>query len=155
MLELSNQVEQIFEIDKIFIEKRKVAIWEYWLFILGLEKEIDNNFVNNLIELCKKEKALFIQLETINYNDNSKIKVNNLQKWYYKKFITPYTSIIDLEKSEEDILKLMKPKGRYNIKLATKKGVEVKEVEKIDENIEKYYNLMLETTSALRDRIKS
>jgi lipid II:glycine glycyltransferase (peptidoglycan interpeptide bridge formation enzyme) len=41
----------------------------------------------------------------------------------------------------------MKPKGRYNIKLATKKGVEVKEVEKIDENIEKYYNLMLETTS--------
>jgi hypothetical protein len=47
---------------------------------LGLEKEIDNNFVNNLIELCKKEKALFIQLETINYNDNSKIKVNNLQK---------------------------------------------------------------------------
>jgi hypothetical protein len=31
--------------------------------------------------------------------------------------------------------------------LAEKKGVEVKEVEKTDANIEIYYNLMLETTS--------
>jgi lipid II:glycine glycyltransferase (peptidoglycan interpeptide bridge formation enzyme) len=43
----------------------------------------------------------------------------------------------------------MKPKGRYNIKLAQKKEVEVKSVEKTLDNIKLYYNLMLETT--LRD----
>ena len=41
----------------------------------------------------------------------------------------------------------MKPKWRYNIKVARKKWVEVEIVEKTKENIEDYYNLMLETTS--------
>jgi len=40
---------------------------------------------------------------------------------HYKKFITPHTAVIDLEKSEEEILANMKPKGRYNIRLAEKK----------------------------------
>jgi lipid II:glycine glycyltransferase (peptidoglycan interpeptide bridge formation enzyme) len=41
----------------------------------------------------------------------------------------------------------MKPKGRYNIKLATKKLVTIKEVEKTAKNIDKYYRIMQETTS--------
>ena len=40
----------------------------------------------------------------------------------------------------------MKPKGRYNIKLAQKKGIVVKVLEKTDENIEKFYALMTQTT---------
>ena len=71
---------------------------------------------------------------------------NKFKKWYYKIFITPYTAIIDLSKGEEDILKDMKPKGRYNIKLAWKKWVEVKEVEKNNKNIKQFYNLMKQTT---------
>jgi peptidoglycan pentaglycine glycine transferase (the first glycine) len=35
------------------------------------------------------------------------------------------TLIVDLDRSEEHILASMKPKGRYNIRLALKKGVEV------------------------------
>lgn len=38
-----------------------------------------------------------------------------------------HTLVLDLNKSEEDILAQMKPKGRYNIKVAEKHGVEVKE----------------------------
>jgi lipid II:glycine glycyltransferase (peptidoglycan interpeptide bridge formation enzyme) len=44
-----------------------------------------------------------------------------VRDFYYKKFITPYTAIIDLNLSEDEILSLMKPKGRYNIRLAEKK----------------------------------
>jgi len=66
---------------------------------------------------------------------------------YYKKFIPPYTALIDLTQSEEDILAAMKPKGRYNIKLARKKWVVVEQVEKHAWNIEKFYELMSETTS--------
>lgn len=154
MLIRSWQAEKIFEIEWIKVEKRKVSMWEYWLFVLWIENKINKKVEQKLIELCKKENCLFIQIETNNYStspqpypykENEKNTV--FKKWYYKKFITPYTAVIDLNLSEEDILANMKPKGRYNIKLAIKKWVEVKVVDKTDQNIKAYYDLMMETTS--------
>ena len=159
MLKKSEQVSEFFEINNIFIEKRNVALWEYWLFILWLDKNIINEiFLKDLKILCKKENCLFIQIELLDYNNIKSLKdlksllnirkENNwFNKWYYKKFITPYTAVIDLEKSEGDILTNMKPKWRYNIKLATKKWVVAEIVDKTEENIKSYYDLMLETTS--------
>lgn len=148
MLVKSNQADEIFEINWIQIEKRKVSIWEYWLFVLWFEKELSEKDINELIELCKKEKALFLQVESINYNPLLKREgIASFKEWYYKKFITPYTAVINLEKTEDEILAFMKPKGRYNIKVARKNDVIVRDVEKSDENIKEYYKLMLETTS--------
>lgn len=147
MLKKSGQVSDFFDVNWIFVEKRQVAFWESWLFILWLEKDLSEKNVNELINLCKKENCLFIQIENINYEWNIEIAINNLKKWYYKKFITPYSAVIDLRSSEDEILANMKSKGRYNIKLARKKWVEIKEVEKNNENIDSYYKLMLETTS--------
>jgi lipid II:glycine glycyltransferase (peptidoglycan interpeptide bridge formation enzyme) len=147
MLKKSNQVEKIIEYNNIFIEKRKVSLWEYWLFILWIEWVIDENTEKELVKICLEEKALFIQIENIAYNWVSEIKTNKFKSGYYKKFITPYTAIIDLQKTEEEILNEMKPKGRYNIKLAEKKWVVVKIVEKNDENIGYFYDIMNETTS--------
>ena len=101
-----------------------------------------------LIKICKKENCVFIQIEYIDYNwIKSQKKVNNFSLWFYKKFITTHTAIIKLDLGEEEILAKMKPKWRYNIKLAWKKWVTVKKVEKNNENIQKYYELSVETTS--------
>lgn len=150
MLLSSKQAEKIFEIEWIFIEKRKVSMWEYWLFIIGLEKFIDKKIIGKLIELCKRQKALFIQIESINYSKKTVFDKVIFKKWKpssYKKFIMPYTALIDLNLSQDDILASMKPKGRYNIKLASKKWVEVSLVEKTSENIKEFYDLMEETTT--------
>ena len=151
MLKKSKQISDSFEIDWIFIEKRKVAMWEYGLFILWLELEkINKNFVKKCRELAIKQNVLFFQIETLDYSKEISLEKGNFKFWkidYYKKFITPYTAIIDLNKIEEDILADMKPKWRYNIKLASKKWVEALIVEKTEENIKAYYDLMLETTS--------
>jgi lipid II:glycine glycyltransferase (peptidoglycan interpeptide bridge formation enzyme) len=154
MLKKSGQVSEFFDLDWVFIEKRSLWFWEFWLFILWFEWIINKNLEIQFIDFCKKENCLFIQIETINYKDSTLIpflngvpKGGGIISWYYKKFITPYTAVIDLKKSEEEILSDMKPKGRYNIKLAAKKWVEVSIVDKTDENINAYYNLMLETTS--------
>ena len=61
----------------------------------------------------------------------------------------PDTVIIDLTPSNEEILARMKPKWRYNVQLAGKKGVQVK-THGVNE-IELFYNLLKET--ALRDGI--
>ena len=168
MLKKSGQVSDYFEVplsksfpqsekDFLYVEKRSIWLWEFWLFVIWVDKKkIDKKTLEKLKKLCKKEKCLFIQIET--YSPHLTSPKGEEQKtlfpfgegWnknYYKKFITPYTAIIDLEKSEDEILANMKPKWRYNIKLARKKWVEVEIVEKIKENIEAYYNLMLETTS--------
>ena len=151
MLKNSGQVSEFFEVDWIFVEKRKVSMGEYWLFVLWLENEINDKNVNELIKLCKKENALFVQIELLNYNNSSPvlplIKQGGFKLWYYKKFITPYTAVIDLEKTEDEILADMKQKWRYNIRLAEKKGIVVEVVEKIEGNIKEFYELMLETTS--------
>lgn len=142
----SNQASKVFEIDNIFIEKRSLWLGQFWLFVLWIEKSQKIN-EEKLIELCKNEKCLFIQIETFDLENNISLNLKNFQNSYYKKFITPYTAIIDLSKTEEEILSLMKQKWRYNINLARKKWVQVFEAEKSIENIKVFHELMIETTS--------
>ncbi|MBN1410096.1 MAG: peptidoglycan bridge formation glycyltransferase FemA/FemB family protein [Spirochaetales bacterium] len=61
----------------------------------------------------------------------------------------PVTVLLDLTGSEEAMLKQMKHKTRYNIKLAEKKGVRI--VEKDASGLEEWYRIYRET--ALRDKI--
>lgn len=161
MLKKSWQVEKTIEFQNIFIEKRKIWLSEFWLFVLWINFEnLNENILKELKNICKKEKALFLQLENLDYSGlGFKLqKVGNadmyslqegfsFQRKYYKKFITPYTAIIDLKKSEEEILAEMKPKWRYNIRLAEKKWVKVSEFPKTEQNIKIFYDLMMQTTS--------
>jgi lipid II:glycine glycyltransferase (peptidoglycan interpeptide bridge formation enzyme) len=106
--------------------------------VIGFEGVLDLDSTESLEELCKEEKCLFVQVETIDYymqplsfskGENSSVdskeqadrSVCAWKSGYYKKFIPPYTALIDLTQSEDEILAAMKPKGRYNIKLAGKK----------------------------------
>jgi lipid II:glycine glycyltransferase (peptidoglycan interpeptide bridge formation enzyme) len=61
----------------------------------------------------------------------------------------PDTVLMDLRHSAEDLLEAMKPKWRYNIRLAEKKGVRVREAGR--EAIALFYRMYEET--ATRDRI--
>ncbi|MDR0910292.1 MAG: peptidoglycan bridge formation glycyltransferase FemA/FemB family protein, partial [Spirochaetaceae bacterium] len=55
----------------------------------------------------------------------------------------PDTVILDLRPSEEDILKQMKPKGRYNIRLAGRHGVQVRDADPTELPV--FYSLFTET----------
>jgi len=61
----------------------------------------------------------------------------------------PDSVILDLTRSMDSIIENMKPKWRYNYKLALKKGVKVRQAEKSE--IEIFYRLLKETSK--RDRI--
>ncbi|MDD5147600.1 MAG: peptidoglycan bridge formation glycyltransferase FemA/FemB family protein [Candidatus Daviesbacteria bacterium] len=62
-----------------------------------------------------------------------------------KPLFTKYNFIVDLTKSEEELLKNMHPKTRYNIKVAQKHRVRVEE-RRDDEAFEIYLKLYFETT---------
>jgi len=72
-------------------------------------------------------------------------RVQNLPKLSFQSDLQMFpqdTLLIDLSLSEEEILKHMKPKGRYNIRIAQRNKVEVFE----STNVEDFYNLLQETT---------
>ncbi|HEX8965634.1 MAG TPA: peptidoglycan bridge formation glycyltransferase FemA/FemB family protein [Patescibacteria group bacterium] len=104
--------------------------------------------LEELRKIADKEKCIFIQLEpNIKVKDVSKNEFINLGLIpSAHPLFTKYTFQLDLTKSEEELLKQMHPKTRYNIKIAQKHAVEVKE-EDSKEAFDSYLKLTMETTN--------
>ncbi len=113
----------------------------------------DNEMLETLKKIGKEKNCIYIQLEPDVIEKINGISVQNtpfpyqklgLQKAAHPLF-TKYTFLLDLTKSEEELLRSMHPKGRYNIKVANKHGVIVKE-DTTKKGFEQYWKLTEETT---------
>ncbi len=102
--------------------------------------------VSQLKEIGQREKCIFIQLEP--YVETTKELADKMISLGLVPSAHPlfskYTFILDLTKSEEELLKNMHPKTRYNIRIAEKHGVKILEDES-DKAFEKYWKLTEET----------
>jgi lipid II:glycine glycyltransferase (peptidoglycan interpeptide bridge formation enzyme) len=101
--------------------------------------------LEELKKIGKEKNAIFIKLEPNIVSDDTSL----LKKCCVpgKRLFTPETFIIDLTKSEDELLKSFSSKTRYNIRLAQKHGVTVEE-----DNSEKAFNKYLELTFATAKR---
>lgn len=95
-----------------------------------------------LKEISKNNNCAFIKVEP----DVKEGKVDSNFKLSPKPLFTKYNFVLDLSLSEEELLKNLHPKTRYNIRLAQKKGIRVEE-RTDDEALEIYLNLYFETTT--------
>ena len=110
-----------------------------------------NQFIKKIKDIARQEKSIFLRIEPAQaflpdcaVRRGGKAgkptyqvkKVNDVQP--------SKTIILDLKKSEEELLSAMHPKTRYNIRLAEKKGVTVREAGAAEFEI--FWNLMQETT---------
>lgn len=132
-----------------FLIEKKYHFFKYYYIPRGpvvsnfLLKEGDN--LNKVISFWEEEifKSLkknmcFLRIEPMFYYNSSRymlIKSRQIQ--------TQKTLLLDLSLSEEELLKQMHQKTRYNIRLAKKKEVEIKEGT-ID-NINSFYELLRNT----------
>ncbi|MCK4919289.1 MAG: peptidoglycan bridge formation glycyltransferase FemA/FemB family protein [Candidatus Pacebacteria bacterium] len=115
-------------------------------------------------KIVRKEKSIFLRIDPPIEKNNESGTVN--QK-YIKKFQKSFseiqpkdTLILNLEKSEEELLKEMKQKTRYNIRLAKKRGVQIRSYksgvtnqEEFQEKFEFFWELTKETSE--RNKIVS
>lgn len=106
----------------------------------------DKQLYDALKQIATLYKCAFIKIEPHFIDDK------NLSKNIYSKFtkspkalFTNYNFELDITPSEEDLLKNMHPKTRYNIRVAQKKGVEIKECGSA-ECFQNYLDLYFETT---------
>ncbi len=117
--------------------------------------------LEELKKIGESEKCVFIQLEPnvrrdtkiLRYKDTKQEEISpnilisqypNITSSAHPLF-TKYTFILDLTKSEDELLKNMHPKTRYNIRVAQKNGVTVQE-NNSDEAFEEYLKLTWQTT---------
>lgn len=112
-----------------------------------------------LRELGKNHRALFIKLEPnvvvpineeLGVRDKGKIEkvrsfllINGCVRG--RSLFTDYSFQVDLTQSEAELLKRMKSKTRYNVRLAERKGVKIM-VDNSDEAFREYLTLTQETT---------
>ncbi len=103
--------------------------------------------VDGLSLIGKQKGIAYIKLEPDVEEDKSlESRVKSLGLVRAKKSLfTKYNFVLDISKSEEEILTKMHPKTRYNIRLAQKKGVEVYDSVE-DKDFKVYLKLYFETT---------
>ncbi|MCA9370910.1 MAG: peptidoglycan bridge formation glycyltransferase FemA/FemB family protein [Candidatus Peregrinibacteria bacterium] len=105
--------------------KRNVATWEIPRGPVGDEKE---ELLKHIVEDARKEGAM-----AVFFSPESSVQMQGYPVRCSERMIhCEATRIIDLTQSEDDILKQMKPKGRYNIRLARKHDVHAEESDDID-----------------------
>jgi lipid II:glycine glycyltransferase (peptidoglycan interpeptide bridge formation enzyme) len=106
----------------------------------GLLKELD--------DLCREQKAVFLKMEPDIWMEDLTENSSPFPKFTFSSHSIqpPRTVVVSLEGMEEEILSRMKSKTRYNIRLAAKKGVTVREISSVDP----FYDL-LEGTSGRAD----
>lgn len=85
--------------------------------------------------------AAFVQIEPLSENPG----IPGFSGGEYRHFLEKRTLLIDLSQSEESILGQMKEKGRYNVRLAEKRGVSVRMAEPTEENVAEFLRLLRET----------
>jgi len=85
-----------------------------------------NNFLTEIKKIDQQEKSIFFKIEPQN-----KFQISNFKFQTSQKQIQPLkTVILDITKSEQELLSQMHQKTRYNIKLAKRKGVMIEESDK-------------------------
>jgi lipid II:glycine glycyltransferase (peptidoglycan interpeptide bridge formation enzyme) len=95
--------------------------------------------IKDLLNIGRQKRAVFIQLEP---NTTEKVHL----KPSHHPLFTKYTFVLDLTKSEDELLAAMHRKTRYNIKVAQKHNVIVKE-DNSSAAFKEYLRLTDETTS--------
>jgi peptidoglycan pentaglycine glycine transferase (the first glycine) len=117
-----------------------------------INEKLFDFLLSEIKKIANKEKVIFLRIEPIDKINNSSFIINNSLDVQVSK-----TIMLDLTKSEEELLAAMHQKTRYNIRLAEKKGVAIKESPLSrgvaegrgvsDDEFEKFWSLMSATVN--------
>jgi len=130
------------------IEHKLPVVGKYFYVPRGLTFKNENTKIEKieeLIALAKKNKAGWIRVDLAKKNDFEFFKKNIKNEIVKAPHDMQPRQIfkIDILKSEEDLLSEMKPKTRYNIRLAIKKGVQINKYSSVDDGFNEVMTIFL------------
>ncbi|MFA5158244.1 MAG: peptidoglycan bridge formation glycyltransferase FemA/FemB family protein [Patescibacteria group bacterium] len=122
--------QKSWRIFNILILEKKIPLLGSMLYTPMLSRDqtklaTEKIFLDEIRKIAKDRNAVFFRMES---NEAADGDIDPTKSGYRKAFeeMQPeHTLILDLTKSEEDILKQMKQKGRYNIKIAERYEIQI------------------------------
>ena len=137
-----------YGIEAVLIEFRPIGIGMVWAFSLGVDLSLyTTDFLARCREYVSSRGAIFWQVEEYVVQWWEKPLWEYSLRTYWKAFLEPWTRILHLDKTEDELLSEMHEKCRYNIKLAWKRGVRVNWVDPTLDHIDMWMELLSETTN--------
>lgn len=147
-----NFADSAGEFNSALLIKQQLPMGKCWLWCARgpimddyTDQTAWHNFLKETRSIALLNQAIFLRVEP-------PVQVNGDLVWpqefklAHGHYLPEHTLIVDLRIAEEQILAQMKPKGRYNIKLAQKKGVQVYKSENITHDSKVFYQILTETT---------
>jgi lipid II:glycine glycyltransferase (peptidoglycan interpeptide bridge formation enzyme) len=141
--------QPISRVNGMLVVWTKVPFTPWYFGYIPMGPALTEENVKSLIRSGKKINAIGIRVEP----NIKRAELTNFQFSIFNQYFRPgrnlfkpKTFILDLTKSEEELLKNMHPKGRYNIKVAQKHNVSVR-LSVSDKDFEKYLDLMFGGTT--------
>ena len=117
--------------------KREMKLGKSWLYVP--RGKLGGELLEKIVGLARKEKAVFVRVD-------SQITSPPARWRKAKQEVQPReTLVVNLSKTEEELLGEMRAKTRYNIRLAAKKGVTVR-FSKEKKYLERFLELAKEVT---------
>lgn len=157
ILEKSAQAKEVFYVWNpnstfFLVEIRSVGAGFFGAFILGVKNfQICADFqeiMQDVEKILREKNCIFVQFEPL---ESSEI----LEKYFshqknhtiIKKFLMPFTRVVSLKNTAQEILANMPQKGRYAVRNAEKQGVSVQFFDTVQEEyLDKWMELLGETT---------
>jgi lipid II:glycine glycyltransferase (peptidoglycan interpeptide bridge formation enzyme) len=102
-----------------------------------------NSLFDKIVNIAKEKKAIFVRIEPT-IKDISTFNLKSLILNLAKPVQPKEEWRLNLTPNEENLLKTMHPKTRYNINLAIKHGVKIREGDK-EKDFDKFWQLIAET----------
>ena len=144
---------EILTLGNLFIHKRKLPFGQNFLYLPEVNAQnISGAQIEELKKITKEQKAIFARLELIDrFSENSfKLLLSLGFQKAFEEIQPKWRQIIDLTKTRGTILAEMKSKGRYNLRLAERKGVAIQNLniksQSFVPNLKIFYSLYKQTT---------
>lgn len=133
-----------WRVGSILIIKHNLPFKKSYLYSPHLDASSLEESLKKIKEIAQEENSIFFKVEP---NRETK-EIGKLKKLGFKKGQTSQpdkTLMLDVSGSEEETLKKMHHKTRYNIKLAEKKGVIIKQSDG-KKGLEEFWQILQQTT---------
>ena len=142
---------EVFDIAEVKIIKHDLPFGKNYLYVPYVTQMTNDEFrMTN--EIAKKEKSIFVKVEPLSDGLAQALTHQGYAK--SSKNIQPQkTVVIDLTRSEDELLSAMHHKTRYNIRLAERQGVVVRKCRMKNDEFRMFWDLMQKTTE--RDKFHS